>query len=107
MCVANWDDCHIGNVYEDLSGLILNFSGVADRFRNNADLIETIEYKFEIYGASQEQIDTVVKFIKDYIADSVSKLDFSSEQDIKKYEILKWCETFFDIYSQQLVEVEE
>ncbi len=107
VCVANWDDCHIGNVYEDLSDLILNFSGVADRFRNNADVFETIEYIFGIYGASQEQIDAVVKFIKDYITDSVSKLDFSSEQDIKKYETLKWCETFFDIYSEQLVEVEE
>lgn len=107
VCVANWDDCHIGNVYEDLSGLILNFSGVADRFRKNADVFETIEYIFEIYGAGQEQINTLVKFIKDYIVDSVSKLDFSSEQDIKKYETLKWCETFFDIYSQELVEVEE
>ena len=107
VCVANWDDCHIGNVYEDLSGLILNFSGVADRFRDNAYVFETIEYIFKIYGASQEQIDTIVKFIKDYITDSVSKLDFSSEKDIKKYETLKWCETFFDIYSQRLVEVKE
>lgn len=107
VCVANWDDCHIGNVYEDLSGLILNFSGVSDRFRNNVDVLETIEFIFEIYGASQEQANTLVKFIKDYIADSVSNLDFNSEQDIKKYETLKWCETFFDIYSQELVEVDE
>ncbi len=104
-CVANWDACHVGNVYEDLSDLILNFSGVADRFRNNADVIETIEYIFEVYGANQKLIDEVISFIKAHIEDTVSKLDFSSEQDIKRYETLKWCETFFDIYSQQLVEV--
>lgn len=104
-CVANWDDCHVGNVYEDLSDLILNFSGVADRFRNNADVIDAIEYIFEVYGANQNLIDEVISFIKVHIADTVSKLDFSLEADIKRYETLKWCETFFDIYSQQLVEV--
>lgn len=26
---------------------------------------------------------------------------------IKTYETLKWCESFFDIYSQQLIEAEE
>ncbi len=106
-CVANWDTCHVGNVYEDLSDLILNFSGVADRFRNNADVIDAIEYIFEVYGANQKLIDEVISFIKVHIANTVSKLDFNSEQDIKRYETLKWCETFFDIYSQQLVEVDE
>ena len=105
-CVANWDVCHIGNVHEDLSDLILNFSGVADRFRNNADVLDVIEYIFEVYGANQKLIDEVISSIKVHIADIVSKLDFNSEQDIKRYETLKWCETFFDIYSQQIVEVE-
>lgn len=106
-CVANWDACHIGTIYEDLSDLILNFSGVADRFRNNAEVFETIEYIFEIYGASQELIENVIGFIKNRIAASPSKLDFSSEQVIKKYEALKWSETFFDMFSQRLLEVVE
>ena len=106
-CVANWDFCHIGNVYEDLSDLILNFSGVADRFRNNSDVIDVIMYIFEVYGADQKLIEESICFTKEHIADVVAKLDFSLEQDIKRYETLKWCETFFDIYSQQLVEVEE
>lgn len=111
-CVANWDDCHIGNVYEDLSDLILNFSGVAEKFRNNAEVFQTIEGIFKVYGARQELIETVIKFIKNYIVDSASKLDFASEQEvkleqnIKKYETLKWCETFFDMFSQQFVEGE-
>lgn len=103
-CVVNWDYCHVGDVYEDLSDLILNFSGVADRFRNNADVIDAIEYIFEVYGTNQNLIDEVISFIKVHIADTVLKLDFSLEADIKRYETLKWCETFFDIYSQQLVE---
>lgn len=107
VCVANWDACHIGDVYEDLSGLILNFSGVADKFRNNADVFETIKYIFEIYGASQELAEKVIDYIKEYIGASVSKLNFNSEQDIKMYETLKWCEAFFDIYARQLVEAEE
>ncbi len=106
-CVVNWDACHIGNVYEDLSDLILNFSGVADRFRNNSDVIDAIEYIFEVYGADQKLIEDVICFTKEHITNIVSKLDFSLEQDIQRYETLKWCETFFDIYSQQLVEVEE
>ena len=106
-CVANWDACHIGYVYEDLSNFILNFSGVADRFRNNAYVFDTIEYIFEVYGANQDFINIVVEYIKNHIEDSTSKLDFTSEQDIKKYETLKWCKTFFDIYAQRLVEAEE
>ena len=107
VCVANWDYCHIGDVYEDLSDFILNFSGVADKFRNNADVFKTIKYIFKVYGAGRELIRRVIKHIKDYLEISVSKLDFNSEQDIKTYETLKWCESFFDIYSQQLIEAEE
>lgn len=106
-CVANWDCCHIGDVYENLSDFILNFSGVADKFRNNADVFKTIKYIFKVYGAGRELIRRVIKHIKDYLEISVSKLDFNSEQDIKTYETLKWCESFFDIYSQQLIEAEE
>lgn len=107
MCVANWEACHIGKAYEDLSGLILNFSGVADRFRNNADVLDIMKYIFEVYDASQELIETVIEFIKNYIVDSVSKLDFTSEQDIKKYETLKWYEIFFDMFSQSLIGAKE
>lgn len=103
-CVANWDDCHIGDVYEDLFGLILNFSGVADKFRNNEDVFETIVYIFEIYGANKEFIEKVIDHFKENIKVLASKLCFDSEHDIKKYEKLKWCETFFDIYSEQLIE---
>lgn len=107
VCVANWDCCHIGDVYEDLSDFILNFSGVADKFRNNADVFKTIKYIFEAYGADRELTERVISHIKENIKDSVSELCFNSEQDIKTYETLKWCESFFDIYSQQLIEAEE
>lgn len=107
VCVANWDRCHIGDVYEDLSDFILNFSGVADKFRNNAEVLATIKYIFEIYGADRELTERVVCHIKENIKDSLSKRCFNSEQDIKMYETLKWCESFFDIYSQQLIEAEE
>ena len=106
-CVANWDCCHIGDVYEGLSDFILNFSGVADKFRNNADVFKTIKYIFEAYGADQELTERVISHIKENIKDSVSKLCFNSERGIKTYETLKWCESFFDIYSQQLIEAEE
>ena len=107
VCVANWDYCHIGDVYEDLSDFILNFSGVADKFRNNADVFKTIKYIFEAYGADQDLTERVISHIKENIKDSTSKLCFNSEQDIKTYETLKWCESFFDIYSQQLIEAKE
>lgn len=107
VCVANWDCCHIGDVYEDLSDFILNFSGVADKFRNNADVFKTIKYIFEVYGADRELTERVISHIKENIKNSVSELCFNSEQDIKTYETLKWCESFFDIYSQQLIEAEE
>lgn len=106
-CVVNWDDCHIGKAYEDLAGLILNFSGVADKYRNNINVFSAIKCIFETYGARQETIGTVIQFIRSHIADSVLKLDLNSEQDIKKYETFKWCETFFDIYSQHLIEAKE
>ena len=60
----------------------MNFSGVADKFRNNADVFKTIKYIFEAYGADQELTERVISHIKENIKDSVSKLCFNSERGI-------------------------
>lgn len=101
-CVANWDDCHIGETYEDLGGLILNFSNVVDRYRNNSDVFDKIELIFETYEADKKTKTLVIDYLIKFIIEKVKNLDLQDEQDIEIYETLKWCEIFFDVYAQQL-----
>ncbi|MDE7430513.1 MAG: hypothetical protein K2N34_01115, partial [Lachnospiraceae bacterium] len=105
--VTNWDNCRIGDVEEDLAGLILNFSGVEDKFRDNSEVFAIITLILETYQADKNVRKQVVSYIREFIANSVAKLDLSCEHDIEEYETLKWCETFFDVYAKSIMEVQE
>lgn len=105
-CVTNWDNCYVGEYFEDLASLILNFSGVVDKFRNNSEVLGRIKLILKTYQADKNIREQVVSYIKEYIANGVVELDLSNEQDIREYETLRWCETFFDVYANSIMEVQ-
>lgn len=104
-CVVNWDNCRIGECYEDLAELIIKFSDVTDKFRINTDVLNRIKLILDTYGADKKIRKQVLEHIKEPILKKKLPLDLSDEQYIKEYEAMKWCEIFFDIYSKQLTEV--
>ena len=104
--VVNWDNVHIGNIYEDMISLIINYSGMNDRYRDNLNVIDNIKKIFDSYGASNEFKKNCIEKLKERIDKSISEYascDFASDRDaIYQYESYLWCKSFVDIYYNQL-----
>lgn len=103
-CITNWDDCYIGEYYEDIVSVIVNISGVKDIFRNNKEVYNNVKTILITYETDYEQRKVILNEVDNYIKNLISKLDFKNDTDSKEYELLIWSKAFFDIYKIKLLE---
>lgn len=104
--VINWDDVYIGDIYEDMMWLLINLSGMNDRYRDNQKVISNIKQIFDNYKASNEYKDICITKLRELIDEKIlyyAEEQFpKDEESIFSYESFLWCKSFIDIYYNEL-----
>lgn len=102
--VVNWDKCSIGNPLDDILFVLVNWTGMADRYRVNDKVLESIEVFKDTYD-----LDKTIKLgdeLDNYLNNKINALDRKTNGYERQYETLKFAQIFVDLYKDKLNERE-
>lgn len=104
--VVNWDKAEIGDMYSDMIFLLLNFSGMNERYRDNQKVIENIKKIFDGYGASEMYRMACIGKLKIKLNEWINDFPINDknidENYIFLYESYLWCRSFVDLYYNKI-----
>ena len=94
--VVDWSKCSLeDDGFNDLFDILLNWTGMSDRFRNNEDVLRKVEIVLKEYFENNKVVDFCDKF-KIYLL-SRKNLINCKEKEIE-FEKISWAITFVEIY---------
>lgn len=102
VAIINWDKCKLGNPYDDIFEIIFQCTDITSFIRNNKMVLATIEDLMSIYHKDKIKNCDFYEVMKENINKKIKKLDKKSYDFSYWYEAIKYAETFFDIYEEEL-----
>ena len=106
--VINWDNVKIGDTYEDMINLLINLSGMKERYRDNKSVLDCIRKIFNEYEATEYYKRFCLEKLKSHLNNLIESFDthvFQSDfERIHAYENYLWCKSFIDMYFSKILE---
>ena len=104
--VVNWDKAKLGDIYEDMISLLINYSGMNERYRDNLQVVEIIRQIFDAYNASDDYKKNCMLKLSGHIEDAIREFSMKEiEKDnriIYTYESYLWCKSFVDVFINEI-----
>ena len=100
--VINWDNCYIGNPYEDLVEIIFEWTDISSYIRRNDRVLRSIRKILKIYCGDETSESDFAQIMKDYLEKKLERIDKSANNYSWWYETIKHAETFVDLYEDKL-----
>ena len=100
--VINWDNCYIGNPYEDLVEIIFEWTDISSYIRRNDRVLRSIREILKIYRGDETSESDFAQIMKGCIEKKLERIDKSANNYSGWYETIKHAETFVDLYESEL-----
>ena len=100
--VINWDNCYIGNPYEDLVEIIFEWTDISSYIRRNDCVLRSIQKILKIYRGDETSESDFAQIMKDCLEKKLERIDKSAKNYSWWYETIKHAETFVDLYEDEL-----
>ena len=100
--VINWDNCYIGNPYEDLVEIIFEWTDISSYIRRNDRVLRSIQKILKIYRGDETSESDFAQIMKDCLEKKLERIDKSANNYSGWYETIKHAETFVDLYESEL-----
>ena len=100
--VINWDNCYIGNPYEDLVEIIFEWTDISSYIRRNDRVLRSIREILKIYRGDETCESGFAQIMKDCMEKKLERIDKSANNYSWWYETIKHAETFVDLYESEL-----
>lgn len=100
--VINWDNCYIGNPYEDLVEIIFEWTDISSYIRRNDRVLRSIREILKIYRGDETSESDFAQIMKDCLEKKLERIDKSANNYSWWYETIKHAETFVDLYEDGL-----
>ncbi len=100
--VINWDNCYIGNPYEDLVEIIFEWTDISSYIRRNDRVLRSIREILKIYRGDETSESDFAQIMKDCLEKKLERIDKSANNYSWWYETIKHAETFVDLYESEL-----
>lgn len=100
--VINWDNCYIGNPYEDLVEIIFEWTDISSYIRRNDRVLRSIREILKIYRGDEACESGFAQIMKDCMEKKLERIDKSANNYSGWYETIKHAETFVDLYESEL-----
>lgn len=100
--VINWDNCYIGNPYEDLVEIIFEWTDISSYIRRNDRVLRSIREILKIYRGDEACESGFAQIMKGCMEKKLERIDKSANNYSGWYETIKHAETFVDLYENEL-----
>lgn len=100
--VINWDNCYIGNPYEDLVEIIFEWTDISSYIRRNDRVLRSIREILKIYRGDEACESGFAQIMKGCMEKKLERIDKSANNYSGWYETIKHAETFVDLYESEL-----
>ena len=100
--VINWDNCYIGNPYEDLVEIIFEWTDISSYIRRNDRVLRSIREILKNYRGDETSESDLAQIMKDCLEKKLERIDKSANNYSWWYETIKHAETFVDLYEDEL-----
>ncbi len=100
--IINWDNCYIGNPYEDLVEVVFEWTDISSYIRRNEEVLRVIKEIVNIYQKGETLSCEFAKLMKAYLDNKLAKIDKSANNYSWWYETIKHAETFVDLFEEEL-----
>lgn len=100
--VINWDNCYIGNPYEDLVEIIFEWTDISSYIRRNDRVLRSIREILKIYRGDEAGESGFAQIMKGCMEKKLERIDKSANNYSWWYETIKHAETFVDLYEDEL-----
>lgn len=100
--VINWDNCYVGNPYEDLIEIIFEWTDISSYIRRNEDVLRLIKEIMQVYHQDKKPKCKLATLMKDCLNKKLARIDKTANNYSWWYETIKHSETFIDLYEDEL-----
>ena len=100
--VINWSKCSIGNPLDEILLVLVHWTSMSDRYRDNSKVLENIGAFIDAYD-----LDKTIKLgdeLNDYLNNKITALDKKDYNYECNYETLKFAQICVDLYKDKLNE---